>query len=148
MKISEYFTYEELTTTQVRKLLDKNRKEGMGYTGCMLRLTENLLDPIREMFGPVIVHSCFRCPELNTAVGSTSKSQHLTADACDFHILGHLSGPDLYKIFERIWKRSGLKWHQLIWEYGWIHISNPTGVKDGQVLEIVGGKRKILQEGK
>lgn len=33
---------------------------------------------------PIKINSAYRCPELNNAVGSTNRSQHLQGLACDF----------------------------------------------------------------
>jgi len=48
-----------------------------------------VMQHIREHFDlPVTVHSGHRCKDYNRRVGGASRSKHLTAEACDFTILG------------------------------------------------------------
>ena len=50
----------------------------------IVALVENVLDPAREKFGkPIIVHSGYRCPQHNAAVGGVANSQHLRGEAAD-----------------------------------------------------------------
>lgn len=42
-----------------------------------------LLDMIRERFGPIIVNSGFRCVTHNTAVGGSANSMHMQGKAAD-----------------------------------------------------------------
>lgn len=47
-------------------------------------LVDNVLDPVRELYGsPILVNSGFRCPLHNAAVGGVAKSQHLLGEAAD-----------------------------------------------------------------
>lgn len=46
-----------------------------------------LLERVREVVGrPVLVHSCYRPPMRNEAVGGSGGSDHLKARAADFHV--------------------------------------------------------------
>jgi len=70
------------------------------------------------------VSSGFRCRELNTAIGSNSKtSQHVKGQACDFEIYG----VDNYEVASYV--AENLEFDQVILEYysppngGWIHVS-------------------------
>lgn len=47
------------------------------------RLAVELLQPLRDRFGPLRVSSGFRSPELNAAVGGSSTSAHPTGYAAD-----------------------------------------------------------------
>lgn len=48
-----------------------------------------LLENIRSHFGkPVVINSGYRCPSWNTAVGGSSKSQHMLGKAADIRIKG------------------------------------------------------------
>lgn len=43
-----------------------------------------LLEKAREILGrPIVIHSGFRCPAHNAAVGGTPQSAHLTGEAAD-----------------------------------------------------------------
>lgn len=126
IKLSDNFTFFELTTTEHRRYLELNRQEGLNFMSNAHSLARNLLQPIRDYFRqPLIVHSGFRCAKLNKAIGGSPRSQHCLFQACDFHIVGI----DLDSVFKWIWTDSGLKFGQLIlegWSAGhpsWIHIS-------------------------
>ena len=115
--------------------------EAEHFAGPLGRLCTQILEPIRAKWGPVIVHSGFRCKALNDAVGSKDTSQHMRGEACDFHVLGRLNGEPLKEVFIWIWKQSGLKFGQLIWECGtWIHVSLPTLKQNQQVMDYDGKK--------
>ena len=53
--------------------------------------TLQVLEGVRQHFGaPVFVHSGYRCPNHNKAVGGASSSQHLYGRAVDFEVDGVL----------------------------------------------------------
>ena len=95
----------------------------------------------RAIVGPMITHSVFRSNELNIRVGSKSLwSQHTVNPdsrwwgACDFHCLNRVTQKEIEEDFMKL-ANSGLKFRQLIYEFGWIHIGAPKGwADDGQVF--------------
>jgi zinc D-Ala-D-Ala carboxypeptidase len=151
-KLSPHFSFYEMTTTNHRTYLDENRNPPQDTLSNGYALCASLLEPIRVHFGkPVIIHSGYRCPGLNGAIGGSKSSQHMTFQAADFHV----NGVDLRKVFEWIWKESDLRWGQLIlegWSVGaptWIHISLGEPWRDAdksrQVLTFEAGKYTRLQ---
>lgn len=53
----------------------------------LLRLIEKIMDPVRAFVGvPIYITSGYRCELLNTLVGGSSTSQHMTGQACDFTV--------------------------------------------------------------
>ena len=47
-------------------------------------LVEEVLDPVREVFGgPIVVNSGYRCERHNRDVGGVRNSQHLRGEAAD-----------------------------------------------------------------
>jgi hypothetical protein len=125
-KMSPHFSYYELTTTNHRLYLEQNRTDDINLiaTGCAV--ASCLLEPIRCHYNkPIAVHSGYRCPELNTAIGGSKSSQHVLFQAVDFCIID----VPVENTFNWIWKESGLKWGQLIGEgivadqMTWIHLS-------------------------
>lgn len=126
MNLSPHFTFEELTETAQTALQEANRVEARQYLSTLQALSTGLLEPIRMHFGkPVHIHSGFRGPALNKAIGGSKTSQHMKGEAADFHVEDH----SLQEVFDWIKKESGLKFGQLILEGRsagkptWIHIS-------------------------
>ena len=81
---SKYFTFEELTHTNHKSLQQENRTKAMQFINAGKRLSK-LLGSIRESYGsPIAISSGYRCPSVNTAVGSKAKSSaHLRFEAGD-----------------------------------------------------------------
>lgn len=119
MKISEHFTLEELcfSETAARLGLD-NTPNAIAIAN--LGLVAALMEKIRTLLGdrPMVVHSGYRSPEANRAVGGVSTSAHLHGLACDF-VCPAFGTPD--KVALAILK-SGIDYDQLILEYGWVHV--------------------------
>ena len=92
----------------------------------MKRIAENIFEPLRQWVGgPIKINSFFRCPELNKAIGGSSKSQHCKGQAIDIDdTFGVVSNADMY-----YWVKNHLNFDQMIWEFGdddnpnWVHIS-------------------------
>jgi len=120
MQLSENFSFEEMTTTEHRDLLDQNRKEAEYFTPELARLAREVLEPIRALVGgPVVVHSGFRSNALNQAVGGSTTSQHSYGEAADTVYPGR----SLTEIYNLI-MASNIPFGQLIFEFGeWVHVS-------------------------
>ena len=86
------------------------------HYGCLM-----LLEPARQVVGPIIINSGFRCSRVNALVGGVNNSQHLLGQAADIR-------PKDAQQFQRLIEF--LKAHdqtdQLLTGNGWLHISwNP-----------------------
>lgn len=46
-------------------------------------LCDNVLEPLRRRFGPIVISSGFRSRRLNNMVGGVTSSQHLRGEAAD-----------------------------------------------------------------
>jgi len=71
MNLSKNFTLQELTKsdTAVRKGIDNNPNSDQ--IAKLQLLCENILQPVRDHFGPVVVTSGYRSPQLSVAIGSS-----------------------------------------------------------------------------
>lgn len=88
MKLTEHFTFEELTKTDIADLQAKNRKQAETLKGKLIRLAE-WAETIRAVIKvPMIITSGYRCRYLNTRVGGACGSQHVKAEAIDFRPAG------------------------------------------------------------
>ena len=118
MKLSKNFSVKEFTTSAGMVIVPTDEQ-----IFCLRTLCNNLLQPIRDEFGPFIVSSGFRSAELCVAIGSSIKSQHAKGEAADFEVAG-VDNADL-----AVWIRDSLPFDQLILECytggnsGWIHCS-------------------------
>ena len=92
----------------------------------MRLLAEEVFEPLRVYVGgPIKINSFFRCPELNTAIGGSGKSQHCKGQAMDIDdTFGKMINADMYH-----WIKENLEFDQMIWEFGddenpdWVHVS-------------------------
>ena len=138
MKLSENFSLQELTKSQTatRKGIDNTPSEE--HQENLKSLCTNVLQPVREHFGRVVtVSSGYRSPELCTAIGSKTTSQHAKGEAADFEIFG-VSNKELSD-----WIHYNTQYDQLILEYwnesdpnsGWVHCSYSQGKNRRQYLK-------------
>ena len=110
--------------TATRRGLD-NTPDGEQLANMKL-LAEKVFEPLRAWVGgPIRINSFFRGPELNTAIGGSSKSQHCKGQAVDIDDGGrNKTNAQMYKHI-----KDELEFDQMIWEFGddknpnWVHIS-------------------------
>jgi zinc D-Ala-D-Ala carboxypeptidase len=76
---SSHFSLAELTKTSTGL---PNVPSSTSRTN-LEKLANQILEPLRERFGPIIVNSGFRSVATNAAVGGVSNSDHLTGKAAD-----------------------------------------------------------------
>lgn len=130
-KLTPNFSTDEFEVTSTVLVNELPRK----YVPRVLSLCTAILQPIRDRFGPVTITSGYRCEEVNQLVGGSSSSQHLTAEACDFHC----PGQPTYDVWDYIVRMVGMDWpvDQAIWykeTTGHIHISHTTRKKNRRQL--------------
>lgn len=129
-KISKYFTLEELCYSSTARARGINKIPDGEHRENLIRLTHEILDPIREKLGKAItVNSGYRYPELNKAVNGSQTSQHCNGEAADIRCNG--SKAELFRLIESMIHSGEITVGQLIWEYDtrqeprWIHVSLP-----------------------
>ena len=92
----------------------------------MKLLAEKIFEPLRKWVGgPIRINSFYRGPELNKAIGGSSKSQHCKGQAMDIDDNGcHKTNAEMYA-----WIKDNVEFDQMIWEFGdddnpnWVHVS-------------------------
>lgn len=132
MKLSEHFSLDEFTRSQTASRRGISNDPSPEHITKMIDLCENVMDPIREHFGPVFISSGYRSRRLNEAIGGSQFSQHSYGEACDFVI----NGQSTTDICEYVLS-SGIEFDQLIDEGTWVHISYKHGKNRGEVLTAV-----------
>ena len=121
MNLSPHFTLAELTRTSSGLYNGPTITEINALTA----LCTTLLEPVRNRFGPVSIHSGFRSAAVNAKIGGSKTSQHMKGEAADFHC----PGATLEHVMRWIVVESGLSYGQVILEGHtageptWIHLS-------------------------
>jgi zinc D-Ala-D-Ala carboxypeptidase len=128
MKLSKNFSLAEFTKSQTaeRKGIDNTPKGE--HLDAAIALFENVVQKVRDHFGPTVINSGYRSPDLNDAVGGSATSQHCKGEAVDIEVPSVPNG-DLAE-----WIRDNLDFDQLILEFytpgipdsGWVHVSYKT----------------------
>lgn len=135
----KYFSIEELSRSSVAASRNIDNTPGADIARSLTALVDNILDPLRQMWGgPITVTSGYRCPRLNAAVKGAASSQHIKGEAADIKAGSRAANKRLFALL----RSSGLPVDQVIYEYGsleegpdWIHVSFTTTRKNrGQWL--------------
>ena len=124
--ISKHISYKEgvYSITAIRKGIDNEPNEEQ--LSNMKLVAEKIFEPVRTHFKvPIKVNSFFRSPDLNKAIGGSTKSQHCKGQAIDIDdTYGKIKNSDIYW-----WIKENLDFDQMIWEFGnndnpdWVHVS-------------------------
>jgi len=124
--ISKHISYKEgvRSNTATRKGIDNTPNDEQLEN--MKLVAEEVFEPLRiYVNGPIKINSFFRCPELNKAIGGSSKSQHCKGQAMDIDdTFGHMANAEMYNFI-----KDNLNFDQMIWEFGdndnpdWVHVS-------------------------
>ena len=125
MRLSEHFTLGELSFSEIAYRSGIDNYPGDEQISNLKRVAD-LMETIRTLLrsSPIVVHSGYRSPIVNRAVGGVETSAHCLGLACDF-TCPSFGAPNVVanKIFE-----SDIQYDQLILEYGWVHVSlSPEG---------------------
>ena len=110
--------------TATRRGIDNTPSEE--HSENMKLLAEKIFEPLRKWVGgPIRINSFYRGPELNKAIGGSSKSQHCKGQAMDIDDTGcHKTNAEMYA-----WIKDNVDFDQMIWEFGddenpnWVHVS-------------------------
>jgi len=124
--ISKHISDKEGVYSRTALRLEIKNKPNKQQLNNMVELAENIFEPLRSYAnGPIKINSFFRSPELNKAIGGSSKSQHCSGQAIDLDdTFGHLTNAEMYSFI-----KEHLDFDQMIWEFGdddnpdWVHVS-------------------------
>lgn len=118
----KYFTINELckSSTAIQRGIDNTPNQSV--INNLEKLTNNILDPLREKYGkPIRVNSGYRCEALNKAVGGSKTSKHRFGLAADITV----GSPTKNKILFELIIAMDLPYDQIIDEknFSWIHVA-------------------------
>ena len=125
-KISKHISYKEGTYSITATRLGLENKPTDNHLANMELLAEKIFEPLRSWVnGPIKINSFYRSPDLNKAIGGSSKSQHCHGQAIDIDdTYGYMSNADMF-----MYIKENLDFDQMIWEFGtednpdWVHVS-------------------------
>ena len=124
--ISKHISYKEGVYSITALRLDIDNMPNAEQKANMKKIAQNIFEPLRQWVGgPIKINSFFRSPELNKAIGGSTRSQHCKGKAIDID--------DSFKFATNAemfwWIRDNLNFDQMIWEFGnndnpdWVHVS-------------------------
>ena len=150
--ISKHISWHEGTYSRTGERKDLDNTPNEDQLKCMKEVAENLFEPLREWVGGGIkINSFFRGEPVNTAIGGSTRSQHMKGQAIDIDdTFGHKTNAEMYHYI-----KDNLDFDQMIWEFGtdknpnWLHISWVSHRPNRKKLTIakkVNGKTKYIHE--
>jgi len=125
MQLSKNFTMAEFIKSDTANRLGIDNTPQGEHLENAKELFENVVQKVRDHFGPTVLNSGYRCPELNEAVRGSKTSQHCHGEAADIEVPGVANG-ELAQ-----WIVDNLDFDQVILEFytpgqpssGWVHVS-------------------------
>ena len=150
--ISKHISWHEGTYSRTGERRDLDNTPNEDQLKCMKEVAENLFEPLRDWVGGGIkINSFFRGEPVNTAIGGSTRSQHMKGQAIDIDdTFGHKTNAEMYHYI-----KDNLDFDQMIWEFGtdknpnWLHISWVSHRPNRKKLTIakkVNGRTKYIHE--
>ena len=100
--ISKHISYKEgvYSNTATRRGIDNTPNDDQLHF--MEIIAEEVFEPLRSWVGgPIKINSFYRSPELNTAIGGSSKSQHCKGQAMDIDdTFGRATNAEMYEFIK------------------------------------------------
>ena len=124
--ISGHISYKEAVYSRTAIRLNINNEPNDQQMDNMSLVAEEVFEPLRMWVGgPIKINSFFRSPELNKAIGGSTKSQHCHGQAIDLDdTFGRATNAEMFEFIKK-----HLNFDQMIWEFGtdmnpnWVHVS-------------------------
>ena len=124
--ISGHISYKEAVYSRTATRLNINNEPNNQQMDNMSLIAEEVFEPLRMWVGgPIKINSFFRSPELNKAIGGSTKSQHCHGQAIDLDdTFGRATNAEMFEFIKK-----HLDFDQMIWEFGnndnpnWVHVS-------------------------
>jgi hypothetical protein len=126
MNLSEHFTYDELTRSEIAERNGWLNVPNNAEKENLIRLAE-LLEQVKSAVGgkPVMINSAFRSKQTNDAVGSKDTSQHRLGCAADLRVPGMTPRQVVDACI-----KAQVPFDQIILEFdSWTHISIPNNLE-------------------
>jgi len=139
-KISDNISLKEAVRSNTAERMGINNMPDNETLITMQITAQHVFEPVRNHFNePIYISSFYRCPELNTAIGGSAKSQHCLGEAIDIDdVYSKATNADFFNYI-----KDHLEFDQLIWEFGddtnpaWVHVSYRLGNNRMRILKAV-----------
>lgn len=128
----KHFSIEELSVTSVKL----NNTPMASEKENLVLLVDNILDPLRELYGkPIHINSGYRSPLVNRKVGGAATSQHVKGQAVDITAGSKELNEILFNLIV-----DNFEFDQIISEldYQWVHVSYHQDKNRNQKLKFDG----------
>ena len=125
--LSEHITMKEATRSNTAVRLNIQNFPSNEVIISMQAVAEKIFEPLRKHINePIFISSFYRSPELNKAIGGSTRSQHCKGEAIDIDDVysKKFTNADYFNFI-----KNNLTFDQLIWEFGdddspdWVHVS-------------------------
>ena len=118
MRLSKNFTLEEFLVSQTAARHGINMIPPDEVVDNLQRLVTGCLQPLRDEAGPIFISSGYRPLELNTRIGGSKTSRHVTGEAADLKVINQTSFDTAELIVAM-----DLPFDQVILEFNrWVHL--------------------------
>ncbi|MGB0975161.1 MAG: D-Ala-D-Ala carboxypeptidase family metallohydrolase [Flavobacteriaceae bacterium] len=140
MNISEHISLKEAIRSNTAKRLGIDNNPDEDALANMKVIATTVFEPLRNYFNePIYISSFYRSPELNKAIGGSTRSQHCKGEAIDIDdVYSKANNADFFNYI-----KDKLDFDQLIWEFGndnnpdWVHVSYSLGQNRRRILKAV-----------
>ena len=147
MNISEHISLKEALRSNTAKRLGIDNMPNNETLITMQITAQHVFEPLRNHFNePIYISSFYRSPELNTAIGGSTKSQHCKGEAIDIDdVYSKATNADFFNYI-----KDRLDFDQLIWEFGdddqpdWVHVSYSIGNNRRRILKALKQNGKTI----
>lgn len=120
--ISKNFAITEFIASHTATRLGIDNTPSASVVAALTNVLIPSMQQIRDMLGePIIIKSGYRCPHLNAVVRGSPNSDHLTGHAADFVAPAWGDPLKICRLLQS--EMATIKFDQLIFEVGWVHIS-------------------------
>ena len=131
--ISKHISYKEGVYSNTAIRVGINNDPNDEQLENMELIANEVFEPLRVWVGgPIKINSFFRSPELNKAIGGSTKSQHCHGQAIDIDdTFNRATNAEMYEFI-----KEHLDFDQMIWEFGdednpdWVHVSYVSEAKN------------------
>jgi zinc D-Ala-D-Ala carboxypeptidase len=133
VQLSDHFWLSEMIESPTAEKLGIPNEPTEATIAAMRELAVDILEPVRDHFGPWRITSGLRVPELNKAIGGSVTSVHDTGNAADGRPLN--GAVRLADVVEWI-RHSPIPFDQAICEPTWVHLGrrSPRGAVRKEAL--------------